>query len=105
MGLSTAMHFIGKATVDITDGSTVDPKITGYTTKTPGDVIIDKSNSYEYVWTLEEKWERLGPDGSYSVVGHTHDDRYVKKAGDTMTGDLTLNKKLIANNLIVLKNG
>lgn len=76
MGLSTAMHFIGKATVDITDGSTVDPKITGYTTKTAGDVIIDKNNSYEYVWTLEGKWERLGPDSSYSVVGHTHDDRY-----------------------------
>ena len=112
MGLSTAMHFIGKATVDITDGSTVDPKITGYTTKTAGDVIIDKSNSYEYVWTLEGKWERLGPDGSYSVVGHTHDDRYyteseidtklssksdtshnhdttyVKKSGDTITGEL-----------------
>ena len=105
MGLSTAMHFIGKATVDITDGSTVDPKITGYTTKSAGDVIIDRNNSYEYVWTLEGKWERLGPDSSYSVVGHTHDDRYVKKAGDTMTGDLTLNKKLIANNLIVLKNG
>lgn len=89
MGLSTAMHFIGKATVDITDGSTVDPKITGYTTKTAGDVIIDKNNSYEYVWTLEGKWERLGPDGSYSVVGHTHDSSYVKKSGDTMTGDLT----------------
>lgn len=79
MGLSTAMHFIGKATVDITDGSTVDPKITGYTTKTAGDVIIDKSNSYEYVWTLEGKWERLGPDGSYSVIGHNHDDVYIKK--------------------------
>lgn len=105
MGLSTAMHFIGKATVDITDGSTVDPKINGYTTKTAGDVIIDKNNSYEYVWTLEGKWERLGPDGSYSVVGHNHDNSYVKKTGDTMTGDLTLNKKLIANNLIVLKNG
>lgn len=89
MGLSTAMHFIGKATVDITDGSTVDPKITGYTTKTAGDVIIDKSNSYEYVWTLEGKWERLGPDGSYSIVGHNHDNSYVKKTGDTMTGDLT----------------
>lgn len=88
MGLSTAMHFIGKATVDITDGSTVDPKITGYTTKTAGDVIIDKNNSYEYVWTLEGKWERLGPDGSYSVVGHTHDDRYVIKSGDTITGEL-----------------
>ena len=56
MGLSTAMHFIGKATADITDGSTTDPKITGYTTKTAGDVIIDKNNSYEYVWTLEGKW-------------------------------------------------
>ena len=91
MGLSTAMHFIGKATVDITDGSTIDPKITGYTAKTAGDVIIDKSNSYEYVWTLEGKWERLGPDGSYSVVGHMHDDRYVIKSGDTMTGLLKTN--------------
>lgn len=91
MGLSTAMHFIGKATVDITDGSTVDPKITGYTTKTAGDVIIDKNNSYEYVWTLENKWERLGPDGSYSVIGHNHDDVYVKKSGDTMTGLLKTN--------------
>lgn len=36
---------------------------------------------------------------------HNHDSSYVKKSGDTMTGDLTLNKKLIANNLIVLKNG
>lgn len=89
MGLSTAMHFIGKATVDITDGSTVDPKITGYTIKTAGDVIIDKSNSYEYVWTLEGKWERLGPDGSYSIIGHTHDDRYVIKSGDVMSGKIT----------------
>lgn len=115
MGLSTAMHFIGKATVNITDGSTIDPKIAGYTAKTAGDVIIDKDNSYEYVWTLEGKWERLGPDGSYSVIGHTHDDRYyteseidtklskksdtshnhndiyVKKSGDTMTGLLKTN--------------
>ena len=116
MGLSTAMHFIGKATVDITDGSTVDPKITGYTTKTAGDVIIDKSNSYEYVWTLEGKWERLGPDGSYSVIGHTHDDRYVIKSGDTMSGtlrvlengigsDLNNDGVSLANNSILLCSG
>lgn len=116
MGLSTAMHFIGKATVDITDGSTVDPKITGYTTKTTGDVIIDKSNSYEYVWTLEGKWERLGPDGSYSVIGHTHDDRYVIKSGDTMSGtlrvlengigsDLNNDGVSLANNSILLCSG
>lgn len=116
MGLSTAMHFIGKATVDITDGSTVDPKITGYTTKTAGDVIIDKNNSYEYVWTLEGKWERLGPDGSYSVIGHTHDDRYVIKSGDTMSGtlrvlengigsDLNNDGVSLANNSILLCSG
>lgn len=116
MGLSTAMHFIGKATVDITDGSTVDPKITGYTTKTAGDVIIDKNNSYEYVWTLERKWERLGPDGSYSVVGHTHDDKYVIKSGDTMSGtlrvlengigsDLNNDGVSLANNSILLCSG
>lgn len=116
MGLSTAMHFIGKATVDITDGSTVDPKINGYTTKTAGDVIIDKNNSYEYVWTLEGKWERLGPDGSYSVVGHTHDDSYVIKSGDTMSGtlrvlengigsDLNNDGVSLANNSILLCSG
>lgn len=99
MGLSTAMHFIGKATVDITDGSTVDPKITGYTTKTAGDVIIDKNNSYEYVWTLENKWERLGPDGSYSVVGHNHDDKYVIKSGDVMSGTLRVSENGIGSDL------
>ena len=69
--LSTAMHFIGKATVAITDGSTTDPTITGYdfaADRKPGDVIIDNSNAYEYVWTYEGKWERLGPDGSYKVT-------------------------------------
>lgn len=99
MGLSTAMHFIGKATVDITDGSTVDPKITGYTAKTAGDVIIDKDNSYEYVWTLEGKWERLGPDGSYSVVGHNHDDKYVIKSGDVMSGTLRVSENGIGSDL------
>lgn len=99
MGLSTAMHFIGKATVDIADGSTVDPKITGYTTKTAGDVIIDKNNSYEYVWTLENKWERLGPDGSYSVVGHNHDDKYVIKSGDVMSGTLRVSENGIGSDL------
>lgn len=69
--LSTAMHFIGKATVAITDGSTTNPTITGYdftADRKPGDVIVDKDNAYEYVWTYEGKWERLGPDGSYKVT-------------------------------------
>jgi len=67
LGLSNAMHFIGVATVAITDGSTTDPVISGYSTKTAGDVIIDKDTAYEFVWS-GSKWERLGPDGSYKVV-------------------------------------
>jgi len=70
--LSNAMHFIGKATVAITDGSTTDPAINGYSTKVAGDVVIDEDTSYEYVWTKDGKWERLGPDGSYSLSTHTH---------------------------------
>lgn len=68
LGLSNALHFIGAATVAITDGSTTDPVISGYTSKKPGDVIIDKDSAYEYVWTAAGKWERLGPDGSYKIV-------------------------------------
>lgn len=68
LGLSNALHFIGAATVAITDGSTTDPVISGYTSKKTGDVIIDKDSAYEYVWTAAGKWERLGPDGSYKVV-------------------------------------
>ena len=49
LGLSTALHFVGIATVAITDGSTTDPGISGYTTKTAGDVIIDKDKFFEYI--------------------------------------------------------
>lgn len=49
LGLSNALHFIGIATVAITDGSTTNPGISGYTTKTAGDVIIDKDKFFEYV--------------------------------------------------------
>lgn len=71
LGLSNAMHFIGKATVAITDGSTTNPTISGYdftNKKAAGDVIIDKDTAYEYVWTTEGKWERLGGDSSYKVT-------------------------------------
>ena len=75
LGLSNALHFIGKAGVDIEDESTTDPQISGYTVATDrkaGDVIIDRNNSREYVWTAAGAWEELGPDGSYSLVDHVH---------------------------------
>lgn len=57
LGLSNAMHFIGIATVAITDGSTTNPTISGYTfgangaSAQKGDVVIDKDSAYEFVWT------------------------------------------------------
>jgi hypothetical protein len=58
LGLSNAMHYIGIATVAITDGSTTNPTITGYdfaNNKKPGDVVIDKDSSREYVWSSSGK--------------------------------------------------
>lgn len=68
-GLTGAMHFIGEATTVITDGSTIDPQITGYSFKNaaPGDVILG-INKEEYVWT-GSNWRLLGDEGSYAVKG------------------------------------
>lgn len=52
LGLSTAMHYIGVATVAIKDGDTTDPKIAGYDVtkdRLAGDVIQDKDSFREYV--------------------------------------------------------
>lgn len=68
-GLTGAMHFIGKATVDITDGSTTDPVITDYdftNKKEKGDVILGKDDHKEFVWN-GSAWEELGDEGSYAL--------------------------------------
>lgn len=66
LGLGQALRFIGFATVDIEDGSDTNPVITGYdwSKKQTGDVVISKDSTYEYVWTSNGVWERLGPDTS-----------------------------------------
>lgn len=68
-GLTGAMHFIGKATVDITDGSTTDPVIADYdfaNKKEKGDVILGKDDHKEFVWN-GSVWEELGDEGSYAL--------------------------------------
>lgn len=77
LGLSTAMHFIGIATVNVETGSTTDPKITNYTTKQAGDVILvnkaaSGASAYyaEYVWT-GSKWEALGDPDSYAATAQS----------------------------------
>lgn len=76
LGLSTAMHFIGVATVDPINKDT-DPTINGYklATGNAGDVIISKDGTKEYVLVIENnirRWELLGPNGSYAISDHKH---------------------------------
>lgn len=63
-GLTGAMHFAGTSTTAITDGGTENPTISGYTTKTAGDIVL--YNGKEFVWT-GTAWEELGDEGSYAL--------------------------------------
>lgn len=81
-GLTGAMHFIGKAAVDITDGSTTDPQIANYTTKEKGDVILGKDDHKEFVWN-GATWEKLGDEGSYALKTTTIN-------GKALSGNITL---------------
>ena len=80
-GLTGAMHFKGIATVEITDGSTTDPAIDGYLSKTAGDVVL--YGNKEFVWT-GTAWEELGNEGSYALSTVTI------TAGEGLTGGGTL---------------
>ena len=107
LGLSNAMHFVGIATVAITDGSTTNPSISGYTTKQKGDVIIDKESAYEYVWT-GSNWERLGGDGSYKTVqtavadptASGNSSTFIKTISQDKNGVITATKATIADHII-----
>ena len=85
-GLTGAMHFVGEATVTITtDGSRVDPQITGYNFRyaQPGDVIL-ANNAQEFVWT-GTIWRLLGDEGSYAIKGNIrnadiHDDAAIAQS-------------------------
>lgn len=70
LGLTNAMHYIGVATVAITNQSNTDPKISGYTwpdDRLAGDVVI--YGTKEYVWnSYNSRWELLGDEGSYKVL-------------------------------------
>ena len=64
--ISSAMNFIGVATVAITDGSTADPVISGYdfSNAASGDFIL--YSGLEFVWD-GSKWVQLGDESSYAL--------------------------------------
>lgn len=57
LGLGKALKFIGFATSSMTDGQTAAPTVDGVTSYSPkvGDVVIDASSDYEYVYTSANK--------------------------------------------------
>lgn len=64
-GLTGAMHFVGTATQEITDGGTQHPTTANTTySGTAGDVVLYSGK--EFVWT-GSAWELLGDEGSYAL--------------------------------------
>ena len=95
LGLSSAMHFIGTATVNIAEDSTTDPKIAGYTftNAQKGDVIL--YNHLEFVWD-GTKWEKLGDDSSYAlktITATATDDKVVILTGASGSNGVTFDAK------------
>ena len=66
-GLTGAMHYVGEATVTITNGSATNPRIDDYnfSAAQPGDVIT--FNYQEFIWN--GVWRLLGDEGSYAIKG------------------------------------
>ena len=77
MDITGVFRFIGIVAVDSTfqpsDGEDGRPTIAdwpvGHDPYVPvsGDVVLDKDQNYEYVYTLSEHWELLGGDESYKI--------------------------------------
>ena len=83
LGLSNAMHFIGVVANDSTntpsDGSNSVPTITGLSSYTPaaGDVVIDKDNLREYVWS----------NGAWILLGFTTSSIFNSDSIDASSSD------------------
>lgn len=75
LGLSTAMHFIGITSTELTDGATTSsltPKTAGSLSKTTnfeaGDVVIYDDEDAEFVWT-GSAWAELGSGSGSGAAG------------------------------------
>lgn len=88
LGLSSAMHFLGISTTEVTDHGAQKPTI-GSSAVTPaeGDVVL--YNHEEFVWAKVGTsgalaWERLGRDSSFALANHTHE---IAANVDNITGN------------------
>lgn len=65
LGLAKVMEYIGKTTTTLSDGATTNPITidSKSVTVTKGNVVIDSSDSREYIWN-GSKWEKFGEDAT-----------------------------------------
>ena len=97
LDLSTAMHFIGIATVAYTASNF--PNISGYSTPTAGDVVIDKDKKYEYIYIdSTNKWELLGGDESYALSSAVINKSIITAKGDIIYGNASADPTVLSGN-------
>lgn len=94
LGLSNAMHFIGKATTTITDGGSEDPGITNYS-PVPGDVVISSNDHREYVWSTAGQWEMLGFDASEQFSETTTGNTFISSITQNTDGTVSANSRTL----------
>ena len=68
-GLAGAMHFVGMTEDTMTDGATTNPTISGVSSYSAGDVVIDATET-EFVFGTDSKWHKLGDAQSYALANN-----------------------------------
>lgn len=111
LGLDSAMHFIGVSSTAVTDGGNENPTISGYSTKTAGDVIL--YGNQEFIYTKENKWELFGDEGSYKVKQTAiadsdattvtgENDTFVTSVIQNANGVISVSKQLVKNEIYLV---
>ncbi|MBO7536608.1 MAG: hypothetical protein J6T34_05685, partial [Bacilli bacterium] len=68
-GLAGAMHFVGVTTDTMADLDTTNPTVSGVTSFSAGDVVIDSTET-EFVFGTDSKWHKLGDAQSYALANN-----------------------------------
>lgn len=96
LGLTQAMRFLGITTTNLSDGDAtafIDLRDNPISVQaTVGDIVIDNLTNAEYIWTIDNKWERLGRDNAWALDAEVIHNNLLLDAGDIIYGGLQDNK-------------
>lgn len=96
-GLDNGIHYLGKTTSSISDGSTTNPVKIGTADKTAvaGDIVLSGDHK-EFIWN-GAAWELFGDEGSYALntIQVNGDNNFIT-GGGTLENNITLSHKTYA---------